>query len=245
MSEIVTVSISAVTLGIAGVLLPTAAVAIALAAAGARLSAHRRRLLDELTADVPKTLQTIQPAPLQHTPSDLKSALASAARLAVADADSLAATLRARPIEEWAAIIRENHQQLFRETLLDAVARACRKLGCTVEVSGGQLTAQDPGGRGLAVEISDQGAVKAEVLGVADGSCHVLLDRFLQALESEGVQIAKVNERRWTGGAPQTEAGRKWVAKRTARPAAVAQRKPGERGVKRVKEIGSSTRIRG
>lgn len=232
MSEIVTVSISAVALGVAGVLLPTAAAAIALAAAGARLSAHRRRLLEQLTAEVPETLQKIEPAPLPVTQGDLSSQLASAARLAAADPARLAATLRARPVEEWPGIIRHNHQQLFRQSLSEAVARACRSLGCTVEVAGSQLTAQDPGGRGLAVEISDEGTVKAEVLGVADGSCHELVDRFLRALETEGVQVAKVDDRRWTGGAPQTEAGRKWVRNRAARAAATVTRKPAERRVK-------------
>lgn len=241
MSEIVTLSTSAVALGVAGVLLPTAAAAIALAAAGARLSAHHRRLLEELTADVPETLQTIEPAPLPLTRGDLLSELAAAARLAAADPAKLTATLRANPVEEWAGIIRQNHQQLFRQSLTEAVARACRSLGCTVEVVGRQLTAQDPGGRGLAVEISDEGTVKAEVLGVADGSCHLLVDRFLEALKSEGVQIAKVNDRRWTGGAPQTEAGRAWVRKKSARSVATAQRKPAER---RLKGLARPARIR-
>jgi hypothetical protein len=233
MSEIVTLSISAVALGVTGVLATTAAAAIAAAAAGARLSAHGRHVLEVLIADVPRTLDAIGPmlkAPIQDVPAlprheaRLVAELASSARLAAGDVECLTRTLRARPIHQWAGIIRQNHEQQFRQSLTDAVVRTCRSLDFhAIETTGGQLTAQDRGGRALAMQINDDGTINAEVLGVADGSCRKLIDRFLQTLEAEGVRIAKVNDRRWTGGAPQTAVGRGWVSKGKSKAKAAAE----------------------
>jgi hypothetical protein len=255
MSEIVTLSISAVALGVTGVLATTAAAAIAAAAAGARLSAHGRHVLEELITDVPRTLDAIGPmpkAPIQDVPAlprheaRLVAELASSARLAAGDVECLTRTLRARPIQEWAGIIRQNHEHQFRQSLTDAVIRTCRSLDFhAIETTAGQLTAQDRGGRALAIQINDDGTINAEVLGVADGSCRKLIDRFLQTLEAEGVRIAKVNDRRWTGGAPQTAVGRAWVStkgKSKAKAAAGARRD--ENTDRRVKAKPGPARIR-
>lgn len=224
MSEVVTASVSAVALAVAGIALAPAALAIVAALGCARLAAASRQLLEDSLAEVPSRLDAIGPAsmaPVQGLRSRclnipahearLVEELASAARLAAGDVASLSAALRARPVEEWAGIIRENHHRLFVQSLSDAVARACRSLGCQVRTAEGQILAEDQGGRALAVEISPEGQLRAEVLGVADGSCHLLMDRFLRALQTEGVRIAEVGERRWTGGAPQTVTGRGWA----------------------------------
>lgn len=248
MSEVITMTISAVALGVTGVVLKRAAAAIAEAVAAARLSAQSRRAIEDLTAALPRNVETISPGQALHTEGLLEqihsagvprhearlvAQLAYAARLAASDTTQLANSLRARPVEEWAGIIRQNHEQLFRQSLTDAVARACRRLECRrVEGAAGQLVAEDPGGRTLAVEVADDGKIKAEVLGVADGSCHALVDRFLSALEAEGVRVAKVNDRRWTGGAPYTAAGIRWVSKKAVKTGATDQSKAADRRLK-------------
>ena len=248
MSELITLTISAVALQVTGVTLAAAASVLTGLVAG-RLSAQGRRVLEELTGDLPTTLESIGPAHPSAAPARLRSQLlspgearlvtelASVASLAVGDTRRLQEALQARPIEQWAGIIRQEHQQVFRRTLTDAISRACRKLEFgSVQPAGDQLVAEDRNGRALAVQIRDDGAMRAEVLGVADGSCQAVLDRFLKALADEGVQIAKVNDRRWTGGAPNTDAGRCWAAKKGARPRATQAGNAIDRRVKAAKD---------
>jgi len=253
MSELVTLTVSAVALEITGVTLAAAASVIT-ALAASRLSAQGRRVLDNLTAGLPTTLDSIGPAHLSAAPARLASHplsvgearlvrdLASVASLAVGETRRLQEVLQARPIEQWAGIIRQEHQQAFRKTLTEAVSRACRKLEFgTIQQAGDQLVAEDRNGRALAVHVGEDGTLRAEVLGIADGSCHTVLDRFLRALADEGVQIAMVNDRRWTGGAPNTNAGRRWAAQKGARlPATQA----GNATDRRVKATKNPVRIR-
>jgi hypothetical protein len=253
MSEIITLTISAVALQVTGVTLATAATAIT-ALVARRLSAQGRRVLADLTGDLPTTLETIGPVNLWPTtgrsssrqlpPQEarLVTELATAATLAVGDTRRLQEVLQARPIEQWARIVRQEHQQVFRQTLTDAVSRACRKLEFgSIQPAGDQLVAEDRNGRALAVHIGEDGNIRTEVLGIADGSCHAVLDRFLRALADEGVQIAKVNDRRWTGGAPNTDAGRHWAAQKGARTRAT---QPGKATDRRVKGAENPVRIR-
>jgi len=232
MSEIITLTISAVALQVTGVALATAATLLT-ALVASRVSAQARRVLENSTAGVPTTVDSIGPAALSATAPRLSSSqlsaqearlvtdLASVATLAVGDTRRLQEVLQARPIGQWAGIIRQEHRQVFRQTLTDAVSRACRKLEFgTIQPAGDQLVAEDRNGRALAVQIGEDGKVRAEILGVADGSCHAVLDRFLRVLADEGVRIAKVNDRRWTGGAPNTDAGRRWAAQKGAKPRA-------------------------
>jgi hypothetical protein len=253
MSELITLTISAVALQVTGVTL-TAAASVITALAASRLSAQGRRVLANLTADLPTTLDSIGPAhlsaaaarlgshPLSAGEARLVRELASVASLAVGDTRRLQDALQARPIEQWAGIIRQEHQQVFRRTLTDAISRACRKLEYgTIQPAGDQLVAEDRDGRALAVQIGEDGNIRAEVLGLADGSCHAVLDRFLRALADEGVKIAKINDRRWTGGSPQTQAGVRWAAKRGAKPRAT---QPGNATDRRVKAAKNPVRVR-
>ena len=253
MSEIITLTISAVALQVTGVALATAA-SLLTALAASRLSAQARRVLENSTAGVPTTLDSIGPATLSATAARLSSRqlsaqearlvtdLASVAALAVGDTRRLQEVLQARPTEQWAGIIRQEHQLAFRQTLTDAISRACRKLEFgSFHQAGDQLVAEDRNGRALAVQIRDDGAMRAEVLGVADGSCHAVLDRFLRALADEGVKIAKINDRRWTGGSPHTQAGVRWAAKKGAKPRAT---QPGNAPDRRVKGAKNPVRIK-
>jgi hypothetical protein len=253
MSELITLTISAVALQVTGVTLAAAASVLTGLIAG-RMSAQGRRVLEELTGNLPTTLDSIGPAkpsaataPLgSHSLSvgeaRLVTELASVASLAVGDTRRLQEVLQARPIEQWAGIIRQEHQQVFRQTLTDAISRACRKLEFgTIHPAGDQLVAEDRKGRAIAVQIGEDGKVRAEILGIADGSCHAQLDRFLRTLAEEGVQIAKVNDRRWTGGAPNTNAGRRWAAQKGARLRAT---QAGNATDRRVKATKNPARIR-
>jgi hypothetical protein len=253
MSEVITLTISAVALQVTGVTLAAAASVLTGLVAG-RLSTQGRRLLEELASDLPTTLDSIGPTHLSAAPARLEShllppgearlvtELASVASLAVGDTRRLQEVLQVRPIEQWAGIIRQEHQQVFRRTLTDAISRACRKLEFgTIQPAGNQLVAEDRNGRAIAVQIGEDGKVRAEILGIADGSCHTVLDRFLRALSDEGVQIAMVNERRWTGGAPNTNAGRRWAAQKSARLRAT---QAGNATDRRVKATKNPARIR-
>lgn len=244
MSETITLTISAVALQVTGVALATAASAIA-ALATARLSAQARRVLTDVTAAIPTTLQTIGPANLSPTTAvklsgrlsaqeaRLVSELTSVATLAVPDTGRIQEALQARPMEEWAGIVRQEHQRLFRQTLTEAVSRACQRLEfAAVRSAGDRLVAEDRHGRALALQLSDDGRIRAEVLGVADRTCHALVDRFLRALEAEGVKIAKIDNRRWTGGTPQTEAGRTWISQKAGQTASSGPARSTERRVK-------------
>lgn len=239
MSELITVNVPAVALNVTGVALRTAAAAIVDAMAGADLSEQGRRMLEARIRSVPETVETIGSSPqpparenqitaLPPQEGRLVAELTSAAHLAAGDPATLAATLRARPVDEWPKIIGHRHAQIFRQSVAEAVARACRGLDFTVEVEQpARVLARDLGGRALAVDVSAEGMLRAEVLGVADGTCRQLVDRFLDALETEGVTLGEIAGRRWTGGAPGTQAGRTWVARRAPRPGAI--RTPAER----------------
>ncbi|MGC8795240.1 MAG: hypothetical protein ACP5U2_17815 [Bryobacteraceae bacterium] len=245
MSETATMTVATVALRVSGLVLATAASALVEALATTRLSLQSRRALEELGTTTPTTINAIEPLNLtasavppavERVPAQearLVRELASVAPLAVADTRGLQQELRARPLAEWPELIRRQHQQIFHRTLTDAVVRACRRLEFQPkQLAEGRLLAEDRGGRALAVEIRPEGQVQAEVLGIADGSCHTVLDQFLEALKKEGVGIARIDSRRWTGGAPASETGRCWATQRARTPAPISSRTTSERRMK-------------
>jgi len=78
-----------------------------------------------------------------------------------------------------------------------------------------RIVGEDAAGRALVAEVRPDGRIQAEVLGAADASCVRVMEAFLEGLRREGLDVA-VEEQRWTGGVPQTNAGRAWVRQRYA-----------------------------
>ncbi len=112
--------------------------------------------------------------------------------------------------------LEQSHSNLFARTLSQACVRASAAAGFTrLEETHAspvlRLVASDADGRALVSEIrsNPQGEfdLATEVVGVSDGSCHAILDRFDRALDQQGVRGGPP-ERRSTGGVCQMPASR-------------------------------------
>jgi hypothetical protein len=121
-----------------------------------------------------------------------------------------------RASEELLSAVGERHQTLFLERLTDTCIRASCKAGfASVRTPRKgdviRVIATNQAGQALVSEISiaDEGdvSIATEAVGIRDGSCHDILDRFDAALEAEGV-IAGPPRRSSTGGVCQLDASR-------------------------------------
>jgi hypothetical protein len=233
MSELITLTISAIALraSVVGVL-ATALGLLREVLRQRQFSPRAQQVFESLTAGVPTTTSTLTlpnkgsiRASLQNARSlglsaeeaRLITELATVASLSVEDTERMGVRLLETTPDRWAEILRDEHTRLFRRHLLDATERACRSCGWThIQRRNDGLIAEDRGGRALAVSIADDGTLRAEVLGIADGTCRSLLDHFLRALEEEGVSL-RIQGRRRTGGVPYTGIGSAWVHHRGRR----------------------------
>ena len=187
------------------------------AALGQQLTAER----DALTASVGKlapltalklsVLSGIDAAGYVGKPSDIATPLR-----ALANAADVTAAEHAR------AELFRTLQASHLDALLTTVARACtessRSLAfntVTIDATPDGLTrivATDAAGRALVSEISVTGRdvqVETEVVGVRDGSCTSLLDRYDAEMAAHGVQGDRT--RRTTGGICQLNAARRML----------------------------------
>lgn len=104
------------------------------------------------------------------------------------------------------------------EALQESAQQACRSIGFQrITASAGVIRAEDGSGRALLVEIGKGGDLRAELLGTASPECRQVIDRFLEALRSHGVEWEGV-DRRWKGGIPTTEVGQRWVQEQFETP---------------------------
>lgn len=104
------------------------------------------------------------------------------------------------------------------EALQESAQQACCSIGFQrITASDGVIRAEDGSGRALLVEIGKRGNLRAELLGTASPECRQVIDRFLEALRSHGVEWEEV-DRRWKGGIPTTGAGQRWVQERLETP---------------------------
>jgi len=213
MSEVITLRTNAVVLKISGISLVRAAQPIV-----AALRAQGRRVpeLEERAAVLSGSVLEIQVTlPGFGRSLDSTEALLESAVLPVADPQGLQQELMQLPLEAWAERVRQAHARTFHEALQHALQRACRATGFDrIQVGAGRIEAEDGSGRVLVVEVGVGGVVQAELLGIADGSCHRILSQWLEALRREGVIWEDAVERRWTGGRPQTSAAWSWVGRR-------------------------------
>lgn len=126
-----------------------------------------------------------------------------------------------------------SHRSLFKESLGDACRTAAVEIGFSqVEFDRtrpGELrvVATDSAGRSLVTEISalpnGQAGLATEVVGVRDGSCGQILDRFDSTLERLGVH-AGPPQRKSTGGVCELAAARDLLRKKALGSVRRAQR---------------------
>lgn len=190
------------------------------------------------------TLLTLRAAPFVCEPASLQAPLQ-----AVANAKTEAAVLQAASgLFETATT---GHLQMMTDALATACKRASVESGFpTVDTMVGiegdiRIIASDDRGRALVTEIHSgrkhEPSLETEVVGVTDGSCVGILDRFDRALEEQGVRgIAP--ERKWTGGVCELGAAKELLKKlqfssKGKQDAAQRTRKLNARAKKRISVI--------
>jgi len=156
-------------------------------------------------------------------------ALAAAAPYVVRAADveahvrSLIEARTAAEVGAAARTLREAAERSHTHVLLRSIDAACRAASIragfpvvhTTETGGGlRVVAEDRSGRALVTEIelcAGAPVLRAEVVGVADGTCHAIADRYLRALAQAGIRYSDPPIRRATGGVPVLEGSREYV----------------------------------
>jgi len=126
-----------------------------------------------------------------------------------------------------------SHRDLFERSLGEACAKAAVEAGFSqVEFDRSRpgelrVIATDPAGRSLVTEIgalpSGEASLATEVVGVRDGSCGQILDRFDATLERLGVHAGPPH-RRSTGGVCELAAARDLLRKKALGSVRRAQR---------------------
>lgn len=125
------------------------------------------------------------------------------------------------------------HQVVFISAVTQACQNACRQIGFgtveTTTAAGGvvRVIATDPAGRTLVTEIEGpaegEPRMATEVVGISDGSCHVILDAFDRALEAQGVRSGPPR-RKYTGGVCQLATAREFVRRKVQKGSVAAGR---------------------
>ena len=119
------------------------------------------------------------------------------------------------------------HQQVMTRALVTACRNASLQAGfecvdATTGIDGSiRVIASDKDGRALVTEIradkEHEPSIETEVVGVTDGTCTDIMDRFDQALEVQGVR-ASHKDRKWTSGVCELAAAKDFL-KRKVTPA--------------------------
>jgi hypothetical protein len=160
-------------------------------------------------------------------------AAAGLAQCAIADASVLAGPMHALETakteseartarDALLATARAEHTRVFVDQLAVACAKASRAVGfAAVEAKVGtdgsaRVIAQDEAGHALISEIhvseGKEPTLETEVVGLMDGSCNAVLDRFDAELEAAGVRSASPN-RTFTGGVCALDTARRFARK--------------------------------
>jgi hypothetical protein len=120
-------------------------------------------------------------------------------------------------------IAEESHHRTVTSALVVACRNASVQAGfSSVNTTKGldgsiRMIASDQAGRALVTEIhaekDHEPSLETEVVGVSDGSCVGILDRFDQALEEQGVR-AGTPSRKWTGGICELELAKQFLRRK-------------------------------
>jgi hypothetical protein len=118
-------------------------------------------------------------------------------------------------------VLETSNQQILVQSLVNAVNQASTKTGfgqAKVDNFQGKtrVIATNFNGQALVTEINttDQVNIATEVIGVTDGSCNEILDRFEKALLEEGVVRDGTPERKFTGGVVDLDAAKDFIRSR-------------------------------
>lgn len=190
-----------------------------------QLKSHRLSSLDELRVS---TLASLASAP--YLVRDDKAVDKGIEALLEAKSMKEARSAR-KDLEET---VKSGHKEIFDASLTRAASNAMGKIGFAgADIGRGaygnmRVTATDADGRSLVAEIqygkNGHPRLAAEVVGVSDGTCHNILDRFEKALDEQGVRHTSPR-RVSTGGVCLLDAARDFLRRRqdreaNARPAA-------------------------
>lgn len=162
-----------------------------------------------------KTLACIQSTPyLVQSPVALKPSL---------DALCHATTIRQAEAarQKLTEALESGHRHVLEQSITVACEAACSKIGFgTIRTARGPLgtirvIAENPAGHALVAEItagdSSRGPrIESEILGVTDGSCMDVMDKFGEALEGAGVR-SNPPVRNFTGGVCELDAAREFL----------------------------------
>jgi len=197
---------------------------------------RRREALDQAQNSLPEveTLRAAALASLDSTPFCIENTSVLRAQcLALQNAGTRAEIRKAE--HALLDVLTVEHQQIFANAIALACQRAAVRLGFDrVDVvrlpDEVRVIAVDPSGRTLVSEIQSherETGITTEVVGVLDGSCQPLLDRFDQSLEEEGVRSGPP-QRRSTGGVCELAAARaiardRWKPLAKPQPAAIPE----------------------
>jgi hypothetical protein len=118
--------------------------------------------------------------------------------------------------------VKSEHAHVVSEALAVSCRRASIDAGfVNVETTLGargdvRVVATDASGRALVSEIhrgddTHAPSIETEVVGVTDGRCHGILDRFDAAMEAQGVRTEDSPERKWTGGVCELSMAREFI----------------------------------
>lgn len=161
----------------------------------------------------------------------------------VADTNALHSTLKTletagsvvevqRAEEQLRHALEAQHHQVFVESLTVACERATLAAGFqTVEVARGvgdtvRVIGASPAGHALVTEINinprHEPTIETEVVGITDGRCNAILDKFEAALAEAGVR-GTPPKRRFTGGVCELSAPKEFLRRKARRN--VAQQK--------------------
>lgn len=210
--------------------LPTATDAAVKSAAALRIE---QRTIQQ---DVQRSLATSNLSDVEAAKVTALASAASAPYL-VADTNALHSTLKTletagsvvevqRAEEQLRRVLEAQHHQVFVESLTVACERATLAAGFqTVEVARGigdtvRVVGSNPAGHALVTEIDinprHEPTIETEVVGVTDGRCNSILDKFEAALAEAGVR-GTPPKRRFTGGVCELSAAKEFLRRKARR----------------------------
>jgi hypothetical protein len=155
-------------------------------------------------------------------------------------------------VREATRNVRQRAEQSHHHALVQALTVACSQASIKagfniVETSGNpmratRVVATDLLGHSLVTEINSNPngypSLETELVGVADGTCHAILDAFDEALESLGVR-AQESKRTFTGGVCQSAAAREFVRRKPLRAPAQQSKAIDKQNGRRVQKLNS------
>jgi hypothetical protein len=145
-------------------------------------------------------------------------------------------------------VLQHSHHHVVTKALVVACQKASVQAGFeSIETATGidgchRVIATDTNGRALVTEVradyEREPSIETEVVGVTDGSCVEILDRFDRALDEQGVK-ASPQDRKWTGGVCELHSAKEFLKKKIK-----PSRDSNTEAIQRARRLNSGTKIR-